>query len=110
MVEAFDCLLRAKVTYWLRISWSAPAAFKTFRTCSSLLCSLPSLISNGVSPLFGTQGKSRRLQSLSVTRNRGHGMAFVPRRAPQGPAWLQSPFSLVLLNLESTQNCRTERG
>ena len=64
MVEAFDCLLRAKVTDWLRISWSAPAVFKTFRTCSSLLCSLPSLISNSFSPLFGTQGRSRRLQSL----------------------------------------------
>ena len=52
MVEAFCCLLTAEVTDWWRISWSAPAVVRPLWTCSLLLCSLPSLISNCLSPLF----------------------------------------------------------
>ena len=58
--------------------------------------SLTSLISNCLSLLFGTQGRPRRLKLLLQTRNGGHGGAFVPRRALQGPARFQCVMPLCV--------------
>ena len=52
--------------------------------------SLIPLISNCLNLLFGAQGRSRGLKAFFLqTRNGGHGKAFVPGRAPQGPAQFQ---------------------
>ena len=52
------------------------------------LHSFHSLIRNCLNLPFGAQGKFRRLKPFFLqTRNRTQG--FVPRRAPQGPAWFQ---------------------
>ena len=54
------------------------------------LCFLASLISNCLSLLLGIQERSRKWDPFSTNEKRGHNGAFVPRRAPRGPAWFHS--------------------
>lgn len=65
------------------------------------------LITYYLSLLFETGGRPRKLTTPALffpTRNRGHGGAFVSRKAPQGfnpcSALMPPPLSLRLLNLK----------
>ena len=60
-------------------------------------CFLPSLISNCLNLPFGTLGRFRRLKLFTYKHEKGKGKAFVPRRAPQDPAQIQSPFCIDYL-------------
>ena len=62
----------------------------------SWLHSFPFLISNSLNLPFGTQGRSRRLKPFSCKQETGHREAFVPRKAPQGPAQFQGQPEEVL--------------
>ena len=63
---------------------------------------LPSPISNCLNLPFGNQGRSRRLSEAYLLET-GCRRAFVPRRAPQSPAWFQlllkNPFIKLLYHV-----------
>ena len=68
----------------------APRLNFSFLTTPLFLQPLSRLISTCLNPPCGTQGKSRRLdETCFLRRRRERREAFVPRRAPQGPARFQ---------------------
>ena len=74
-----------------------PKAALLFLDCSFfVLHALLSLISHCLNPLFGTQGRSRRLKKAYFlqTRNRGHRKICVG--VPQGPAQFHSQKYLTI--------------
>ena len=67
-----------------------PAPGPVLQQCL-LLPPLPSPVSNCLNMPFGTRGRSRKLKAFFLQiRNGTHGNTSVSRRAPQGPAQLQS--------------------
>ena len=67
-----------------------PAPMPNFSFLTLFLQPLSCLISTCLNPPCGTQGKSRRLnETCFLQRRRERRKAFVPRRAPQGPAGFQ---------------------
>ena len=73
-----------------RLPEEKPAPSPLLHYCF-FLPSLTSLVSNCLNMPFGTPGRLRKLKVFFLQiRNGRHGKTFVPRRAPQCPAQLQS--------------------
>ena len=80
-----------------RLPEEKPAPSPLLHYCF-FLPSLTSLVSNCLNMPFGTPGRLRKLKVFFLQiRNGRHGKTFVPRRAPQCPAQLQSFYLNNLL-------------